>query len=254
MEFVDGGSLDQRIAQRPQPPDDAARVVMLLARAVHATHKAGIVHRDLKPANVLLASPAEEPVLNSAYGWPKIGDFGLARLSGGSPGLTASFGVLGTPQYMAPEQAAGKTAEVGVLTDIYGLGAILYKLLTGHPPFQGQNQLETLEQVKTRLPRPPHELCPDVPPVLEALCLRCLAKTPQERPATAAVLAEDLRRYLEGQPVALGRSTSVAAPRSGETPSTLGSWISSMLLLLLAALVAAIIVFIVSMLLLLVAG
>jgi serine/threonine protein kinase len=220
MEFVDGGSLDQRIARRPQPPGDSARVMMLLARAVHATHKAGIVHRDLKPANVLLASPADEPALNSAYGWPKIGDFGLARLSGGLPGLTASFGVLGTPQYMAPEQAAGKTAEVGTLTDIYALGAILYELLTGHPPFRGQNQLETLEQVKTLPPRPPHELCPDVPPVLEALCLRCLAKTPEERPATAADLAEDLRRYLEGQPVALGLSTLVVAPRSGDTPST----------------------------------
>jgi hypothetical protein len=158
---------------------------------------------------------------------------------------------------MAPEQAAGKTAEVGVLTDIYALGAILYELLTGHPPFQGQNQLETLEQVRTLPPRPPHELCPDVPPVLEALCLRCLAKTPEERPATAADLAEGLRRYLEGQPVALGLSASVAAPRPRDTPSTstelpIGAttrtklfstrryWIAAMLLLLVAAIIVVV--------------
>jgi serine/threonine-protein kinase len=125
MEYVAGGGLDRRIAGRPQPPADAARLVMLLARAVQAAHKAGVVHRDLKPANVLLAPATDEPALNTAYGWPKVSDFGLARLSGERGAQTASFDVLGTPSYMAPEQAAGKVREVGPPADIYALGAIL---------------------------------------------------------------------------------------------------------------------------------
>ena len=209
MEYVAGGGLDRRIASRPQPPSDAARLVMLLARAVHAAHKAGVVHRDLKPANVLLAPAADEAALNTAYGWPKISDFGLARLSGAERTQTASCDVLGTPSYMAPEQAAGKAREVGAAADVYALGAIFYELLTGRPPFKGESMLETLDQVRSLPPRPPREFCPEAPQELEALCLRCLAKSPEDRPSTAADLAEHLRRVLEGQPAALLPSQSV---------------------------------------------
>lgn len=203
MEYVAGGGLDRRIADKPQPPADAARLVMLLARAVHAAHKAGVVHRDLKPANVLLAPAADEPALNTAYGWPKISDFGLARLSGDERAQTASCDVLGTASYMAPEQAAGKAREVGPATDVYALGAIFYELLTGCPPFKGESFLETLDQVRSLPPRPPRHLCPEVPQEMEALCLRCLAKASEDRPATAADLAEALHCVLQGRPLSV---------------------------------------------------
>lgn len=206
MEYVAGGGLDRRIAGQPQPPADAARLVMLLARAVHAAHKAGIVHRDLKPANVLLAPAADEPALNAAYGWPKISDFGLARLSGGERGQTASCALLGTPSYMAPEQAAGKAREVGPAADVYALGAIFYELLTGRPPFKGETLLETLDQVRSLPPRPPRQLSPEVPHEMDALCLGCLAKSPQDRPASAADLAASLRRHLGEDSAALPSS------------------------------------------------
>jgi formylglycine-generating enzyme required for sulfatase activity/serine/threonine protein kinase len=213
MEFVAGGSLYHCIAGRKQPPADAARLVMLLARAVHAAHKVGILHRDLKPANVLLAPPADEPALNSAYGCPKVSDFGLARLSGSPAGLTASFALMGTPSYMSPEQALGKTREIGPSTDIYALGAILYELLAGQPPFKGENLLETLEQVRKLPPLPLQMYCPDVPPKLEAICLGCLAKSPADRPPTAADLAQDLRCFLDEHP-----STVSTAPLAASVP------------------------------------
>jgi serine/threonine-protein kinase len=230
MEYVAGGGLDRRIAGQPQPPDAAARLVMLLARAIHAAHKAGVVHRDLKPANVLLAPSADEPALNTAYGWPKISDFGLARLSGGTKGQTASSDVLGTPSYMAPEQAAGKMREIGPPTDIYALGAILYELLTGRPPFKGESLLETLDQVRSLPPRPPRERCADVPLELETICLRCLAKSPADRSATAADLAEDLRRFLGRQPTASLPPSPVATTQPKRLPRRYG--IVALLLLL----------------------
>jgi serine/threonine protein kinase len=230
MEYVAGGGLDHRLAGQPQPPADAARLVMLLARAVHAAHKAGVVHRDLKPANVLLAPAADEPALNTAYGWPKISDFGLARLSGGTREQTASSEVLGTPSYMAPEQAVGKMREIGPRTDIYALGAILYELLTGCPPFKGESLLETLDQVRSLPPRPPRERCADVPLELETICLRCLAKSPEDRPTTAAELAEDLRRFLEGRATASLPSSPVVTTQPKPLPSRYG--IAALFLLL----------------------
>ncbi len=216
MEYVAGGGLDRCIAGKPQPPLEAARLVMLLARAVHAAHKAGIVHRDLKPANILLAPAADEPALNTTYGWPKISDFGLARLSGGERAQTASCDLLGTPSYMAPEQAAGKTREVGPAVDVYALGAIFYELLTGHPPFKGESVLETLDQVRSLPPRPPCQHCPEVPHEMEALCLSCLAKAPEDRPPTAADLAESLRRFLGEHPSASNSSLPTVSPLSGK--------------------------------------
>jgi WD40 repeat protein/serine/threonine protein kinase len=191
LEYVEGGSLDRRLAGTPQSPRPSAALVEVLARAVHYAHQRGVVHRDLKPANVLL----------TADGTPKVTDFGLARHLGDGSGRTRSGAVLGTPSYMAPEQAAGKAKEVGPAADVWALGAILYECLTGRPPFQGASVLETLDQVCTREPVPPRQLQPGVPRDLETIALKCLNKDPRRRYASAEALAEDLRRFLGGEPI-----------------------------------------------------
>ena len=190
LEFLEGGSLDQRIHGRPQPPMQAAQMVETLARAVHAVHQHGIIHRDLKPANVLL----------TADGTPKIGDFGLAKKLG-QGGQTLSGDIVGTPSYMAPEQAAGKLEEIGPQTDVYALGTILYEMLTGRPPFLAQTSLDTVNQVIAQEPVPPRRLQPKVPRDLETICLKCLHKDPQHRFASALELAQDLHRFQEGEPI-----------------------------------------------------
>jgi WD40 repeat protein len=190
LEYVDGGCLDRKIAGRPQPPRYAAALVQALARAVHAAHQQGVVHRDLKPANVLLTS----------RGTPKITDFGLAKLEE-DRGQTRTGAIMGTPSYMAPEQASGNPRAVGPAVDVYALGAILYELLTGRPPFRGANPLETLEQVRRQDPVPPRRLQLDVPVDLETICLKCLAKEPPQRYASAEELADELRRFLGGEPI-----------------------------------------------------
>jgi WD40 repeat protein len=191
LEYVPGGSLDRRLAGTPQEPRQAAALVQTLARALAYAHQHGVVHRDLKPANVLLAED----------GTPKVSDFGLARhLNDGSP-RTATGAVLGTPSYMAPEQASGKVKEVGPAADVWALGAILYECLTGRPPFKGASVLETLEQVRTREPVPVRQLQPAVPRDLETIALKCLQKEPRGRYAAAEGLAEDLRRFLAGEPI-----------------------------------------------------
>ncbi len=148
-----------------------------------------------------MAPPTDEPALNTAYGLPKVSDFGLSKTLGEDQRRTAGGTVLGTPAYMAPEQATGRPEDVGLATDVYSLGAILYELLTGQVPFRGRSVLETLEQVRTQPPQPPHELRPDLPVELEAVCLRCLAKAPADRYPTAQALADDLRRFAEGHAV-----------------------------------------------------
>jgi WD40 repeat protein len=190
LEFADGGNLAGRLAGRPQPPRQAASWLEALALAVHYAHGQGIVHRDLKPSNVLL----------TAEGQPKICDFGVAKFLTGAGARTLSGTVLGTAEYMAPEQALGK-AQVGPAADIYALGAILYTALTGRPPFQGTSVWHTLEQVLRQEPLLPHRLQPSVPRDLETICLKCLAKEPGRRYASAQALADDLRRFLADQPI-----------------------------------------------------
>jgi serine/threonine-protein kinase len=191
LEYLDGGSLLRQTAGAAQPERPAARLVETLARAVHYTHQRGILHRDLKPNNILL----------TADGTPKITDFGLAKVLDADLGPTRSATVLGTPSYMAPEQAAGDAKKVGTPADVYSLGAILYELLTGRAPFQGATPLSTLEQVRTQEPVPPRRLRRSVSRDLETICLKCLEKEPGQRYPSAEALADDLHRFLEGQPI-----------------------------------------------------
>jgi serine/threonine protein kinase/WD40 repeat protein len=211
LEYVPGGNLDQVLGGTPQPPRPAAQLVETLARAMHHAHQQGVVHRDLKPANILLAAASaacglaglsgEEPAKpQAAEVGPKITDFGLARQLG-DPGQTESGAVLGTPNYMAPEQSSGQTATAGPAADVYALGGILYECLTGHPPFQAASVLDTLEQVRSREPVAVRALQPKTPRDLETICHKCLQKQPGKRYASAGELADDLRRFLDGRPI-----------------------------------------------------
>jgi WD40 repeat protein len=196
LEFVDGPSLKDELGGTPWPAQRAAALVETLGQAIHLAHQRGVIHRDLKPANVLL----------TADGTPKIADFSLAkRLEVGpevsAANLTQSDAIVGTPSYMAPEQASGKSRHIGPLVDIYALGAILYEALTGRPPFQGANVLDTLEQVRNQEPIPPSRFQPKLPRDLETICLKCLEKEPHKRYTDASALAEDLRRFRVGKPV-----------------------------------------------------
>jgi WD40 repeat protein/serine/threonine protein kinase len=215
LEYIDGGSLAGKLAAAPLPAASASRLVETLARAMDEAHKGGVVHRDLKPSNILLQpSPVHAVVARRASAKArrdpdcevdqmiaKITDFGLAKQLDDDSGRTASGAVMGTPSYMAPEQALGLTQAIGPRTDIYALGAILYETLTGRPPFKGASMLDTMEQVRTRDPVPPSQLQPKVPRDLESVCLQCLQRIPRKRYGTALELAEDLRRFLDGEPV-----------------------------------------------------
>jgi WD40 repeat protein/tetratricopeptide (TPR) repeat protein len=189
LEFCEGGSLDKKTAGSPLPPEQAARLTESLALAIGAAHQANVIHRDLKPANVLL----------SGDGTPKVTDFGLAKKLD-EAGQTQTGEVMGTPSYMAPEQAEGKK-EIGPAADVYALGAILYDLLTGRPPFKAATTLDTLMQVVADEPVPPRQLNAKVPRDLETVCLKCLRKDPRQRYASAEELAEDLGRWQRGEPV-----------------------------------------------------
>jgi WD40 repeat protein len=198
LEFCAGGTLSSRLKGTPLPEREAAQLVALLARAMHAAHQAGVIHRDLKPANVLLADGSDKPVVECR---PKIADFGLAKRLDVDRGQTATEAVLGTPSYMAPEQAEGKGKAIGPPADTYALGAMLYELLTGRPPFKGTTLLDTLEQVVTFDPVALRQLQPKTARDLETVCLKCLQKEPAKRYASAEALAEDLERFLRGEPI-----------------------------------------------------
>ncbi len=188
MKLIEGESLSRQVGRFVGDPRAAARLISILARAVHYAHGKGFLHCDLKPSNVLI----------DAQGRPYLTDFGLARRAGVDSSLSVSGAILGTPSYMAPEQATGSRAGLGPATDVYGLGAILYELLTGRPPFRSPTVMETVVHVLERDPAPPRELHPDIPRALESICLKCLEKSPKERYATAEALAHELDNYLQG--------------------------------------------------------
>jgi predicted Ser/Thr protein kinase len=191
MRLVEGGSLAEH-RRRFRAPRERARVIARVARAVHYAHQRGVLHRDLKPGNVLLGEDNE----------PLVTDFGLARRLEGDAGLTRSGAIVGTPNYMAPEQANGEVRGLTTAADVHALGAILYELLTGQPPFQAGNVLDTLLKVRQEKPTPVRALAPEVDRDLEAICLKCLEKQPARRYASAEQLAEDLERWERGEPIA----------------------------------------------------
>jgi tetratricopeptide (TPR) repeat protein len=211
MEYMEGGSLADVLRAGPLTAREAAGLVEPLARAVQAAHEQGIVHRDLKPGNILLPGPASaeartEPATSPSRSrdrqWDaKIADFGLAKRLEGGPGVTRTSAILGTPSYMAPEQAAGKGKEVGPAADIYALGAVLYECLCGRPPFKAATPYDTVMQVLSEEPATPRLLQPKLPRDLETICLKCLEKEPSKRYASALELAEELARFRAGEPI-----------------------------------------------------
>jgi serine/threonine protein kinase/Flp pilus assembly protein TadD len=191
MKFVEGGQLDEVVRRAPISIRQAAELIVKVARTVHYAHEHGILHRDIKPGNILLDQKSE----------PHLTDFGLARLVESESTVTRTLEVLGTPSYMAPEQAAGETTKLNKATDVYGLGAVLYQLLTGQPPFAGGTTYETIRLLRDTEPRSPRLLNPKVDRDLSTICLKCLEKHPHHRYSTAAALAEDLEHWLKHEPI-----------------------------------------------------
>src|SRR5436853_3003759 len=200
MKFVEGGQLDEVVRHAPMSSRQAAELVASVARTVHYAHEHGILNRDIKPGNILL----------DAKGEPHLTDFGLARLVETESTMTRTLDVLGTPSYMAPEQAMGNNAAVSSVTDIYGLGAVLYQLLTGQPPFAGGTTYETIKLLLDTEPRQPRMLNPKIDRDLSTICLKCLEKDPKGRYSSALALAEDLEHWLRHEPI-LARHTGVLA-------------------------------------------
>jgi serine/threonine-protein kinase len=200
MKFVEGGQLDDVVRRTPMSIRQAVELIAKVARTVHYAHEHGILHRDIKPGNILL----------DAKGEPHLTDFGLARLVESESSVTQTLDVLGTPSYMAPEQAVGNNAAVTNATDVYGLGAVLYQLLTGHPPFAGGTTYETIKLLEDTEPRPPRLLNPRIDRDLSTICLKCLEKDPTRRYPSALALAEDLDRWLKHEPILARRTGPVA--------------------------------------------
>jgi hypothetical protein len=202
MKLVEGTSLSEHLPRLAREPRAAARLLATIARAIHHAHQRGIIHRDLKPANILV----------DAGGEPHVTDFGLARRLEGGSSLTQTGAIVGTPSYMAPEQAAGKKG-LTTVADVYSLGAILYELLTGQPPFRAETPLDTVLQVLEREPERPRVINPRVDADLELVCLKCLAKDPQHRYGSAEALAADLERWLAGEPLSVRPPSPVSLLR-----------------------------------------
>jgi serine/threonine protein kinase len=203
MKFIEGGQLDEVVRREPMPIRRAAELIAKVARTIHYAHERGILHRDIKPGNILL----------DAKGEPHLTDFGLARLVETESTVTRTMEVLGTPSYMAPEQAVGNNAAVSSITDIYGLGAVLYQLLTGHPPFAGGTTFETVRLVLNTNPRQPRLWNPKIDRDLSTICLKCLEKGPKRRYSSALALAEDLERWLKHEPIRARRTGLVTRGR-----------------------------------------
>src|SRR4029077_20073610 len=191
MKFIDGGQLDEVAQRTPISIRNAAELIAKLARTVHYAHEHGILHRDIKPGNILL----------DAKGEPHLTDFGLARLLETKSTVTHTMDVLGTPSYMAPEQASGHNEQLASATDVYGLGAVFYELLTGHPPFAGGTTYETVKLLLDTEVRPPRLLNPKIDRDLSTICLKCLEKDPKRRYSSALALAEDLEHWLKHEPI-----------------------------------------------------
>src|SRR5438874_1393858 len=196
MKFIEGGQLDEMVRHEPMPIRRAVELIAKVARTIHYAHERGILHRDIKPGNILL----------DAKGEPHLTDFGLARLVETESTVTRTMEVLGTPSYMAPEQAVGNNAAVSGLTDVYGLGAVFYQLLTGHPPFAGGTTYETIKLLLDSEPRQPRLWNPKIDRDLSTICLKCLEKDPKRRYASALALAEDLERWLKHEPIRAHRT------------------------------------------------
>jgi TolB-like protein/predicted Ser/Thr protein kinase len=200
MQFIEGGQLDQIVRREPMPIRQTAELIVKVSRTVHYAHEHGILHRDIKPGNILL----------DAKGEPHLTDFGLARLLETESTVTRTLEVLGTPSYMAPEQALGENVAVSKATDVYGLGAVLYQLLTGQPPFAGGTTYETIKLLLDTEPRQPRSLNRKIDRDLSTICLKCLEKHPQRRYPSALALAEDLERWLKHEPIQARRAGVVA--------------------------------------------
>src|SRR5437016_7605023 len=196
MKFVEGGQLDEVAKRQPIPIRQAVELIAKVARTVHYAHEHGILHRDIKPGNILL----------DQKGGPHLTDFGLARLVESESTVTRTLEVMGTPSYMAPEQAVGNNAAVGSATDVYGIGAVLYQLLTGQPPFAGGTTYETIKLLLDTEPRQPRMFNPKIDRDLSTICLKCLEKDPKRRYPSAVALAEDLERWLRHEPIQARRT------------------------------------------------
>ena len=225
MKFVEGGQLDEVVKHAPISIRQAVELIAKVARTVHYAHEHGILHRDIKPGNILL----------DAKGEPHLTDFGLARLVESESTVTRTLEVLGTPSYMAPEQAAGNNAKLTSTTDVYGLGAVLYQLLTGHPPFAGGTTYETIKLLLETEPRPPRLWNPKVDRDLSTICLKCLEKDPQRRYSSALALAEDLERWLRHEPIQARRTGVLARGKKWLQRNPTAAGIAVLSLALIAA-------------------